>query len=137
MGSPKAAWLQGLRMWLARKIWRAGVGWAGVGWDAGFDQRVSDVRLDSFRGKLKGLASLVPAVSLLRFSFLDRYLSSALLSTIVRRTLDSGGASGDTSPRALRNLFRTLIECRWLPSSRLAEGAVLRCPPLKLYSSLY
>lgn len=129
MGSPKAARLQGLRMWLARKIWWGGT-WA-------LTQRVSDVRLDSFRGKLKGLASLVPAVSPLRFSFLDRYLSSALLNTIVRRTLDSGGASGGASPRALRNLFRTLIECSWLPSSQLAEGAVLCCLPLKLYSSLY
>lgn len=38
---------------------RADVGWGG---SAGFDQWVSDVMADSFRGKLQGLTSLVPGM---------------------------------------------------------------------------
>ncbi len=37
-----------------------------MGWgvSAGFDQGVSDVMADSFRGKLQGLTSLVPGMPL-------------------------------------------------------------------------
>lgn len=37
-----------------------GLGWGG---STGFDQWVSDVMVHSFRGKLKGLTSLVPGMS--------------------------------------------------------------------------
>lgn len=41
---------------------REGVeGWGGV-YSKGFDQRVSYVMADSFRGKLQGLTSLVPGM---------------------------------------------------------------------------
>lgn len=53
----------------------------------GFDQWVSDVTADSFSGKLKGLASLLPKLSVFRFSLLNRHLSD--LHAIVRPTLDS------------------------------------------------
>lgn len=44
-----------------------GEGLEGLGWggSAGFDQRVSDVTADSFRGKLQGLNSLVSRTALL------------------------------------------------------------------------
>lgn len=76
--------------------WQAGR-FRGLGWggSAGFDQRVSDVMADSFRGKLQGLTSRVPRMPVFRFNLLDRHLSNMLLKTIVGRALDSG----DTSPR--------------------------------------
>ena len=39
---------------------REGLGGAGWGGSAGFDQWVSDVMADSFTGKLQALTSLVP-----------------------------------------------------------------------------
>lgn len=42
---------------------REGLGGVGGGGVTGFDQWVSDVTADSFSGKLKGLASLLPKLS--------------------------------------------------------------------------
>ena len=60
MGSGKAAWLEGVTMCQAGKVYRAA---AERGWSAGFDQWVSDVMADSFSGKLKGLTSCVSRMS--------------------------------------------------------------------------
>lgn len=67
--------------------------WLGWGGSAGFDQWVSDVMADSFRGKLQGLTSLVPGMPVVWFNFLDRHLSNVLLNAVVGRTLDSGATS--------------------------------------------
>ncbi len=73
---------------------REGLGGLRWGGGAGIDQWISDVMADSFRGKLQGLASLVPGMPVFCFNFLDRHSRNMLLNTIVGRTLDSG----DTSP---------------------------------------
>lgn len=88
--------------------------WLGWGESTGFDQWVSDVVADSFRGKLQGLTPLVPGMLVFWFSFLDRHSSNMLLNTIVGCTLDSRATSPPLTLSAPLQGFDGGVPFLWL-----------------------